>query len=118
MSWKNKIKKARFQGPPRKGSTYYKSEMASDLKAINAHIEYIGKDIARDPEKVSVTIKHHYEELQKVIDKMDAKMMEQAKYGGSHPNIPEFAERDRRIDAKWLGNYGAKYRKDRYDMEE
>jgi hypothetical protein len=117
MSWKNKIKKAKYQGPPKKGSTYYRADMASDLKAINAHLDFIGLEIKRNPEKVSDGIKRHYEEMKKVIDKMDDKMMEQAKYGGNLPNSPLFQERDRRIDARWLGNYGAKYRKHRYIEE-
>ena len=111
MNWKEEIKKAKFQGPPKKRSTYYSADMASDLKAINAHIEYIGKEIDKDPKKVSFIIKHHYEEMKKVIDKMDDKMIEQAKYGGN-PQI-----HGERQDARWLGNYGAKYREDRYIEE-
>lgn len=107
MSWKNAIKKEKYQGPPQEhaehGEAITTHSIRSALKTLNFYIERLGKEINKDPQKTSSNLNHYYNKLQSTIDEMDKKMIAQAKYGVG----------DDRKDAKYMANYGAKYRPER-----
>jgi hypothetical protein len=103
MSWKDGIKKEKYQGPQQKGGKFL--HLHSRLMTMNQIISHLEKDSANPSEVNSRMIQNHANDLRKIIDDLDKDLIEMAKYGGSPSNLPT-----ERQDSKWISNYGAKYR--------
>ena len=105
MSWKDNIRKAKWQGPPKRFSDIEggAGRLKDVIRSINFHLE----EVAEALEKNNIILSKKLLELaQKEIDEIDAKVLEQEKYVGvTEHAIPKLGER---IDSE--ANYsGTKY---------
>ena len=103
MSWKEEIKKEKYQGPQQEGGRFVL--LHSELMKMNQIIGFLERDSANPSKLNEKMIQYHANDLRKIIDALDKQLIEIAKYGGSSINIPV----DRQ-DSKYISNYGAKYR--------
>ena len=97
MSWKDNIRKAKFQGPEKQYSS-----VAGDVGALKSAIRSIDLLIERLAQYLEaediVMAKKMLTSIQERIDKIDAEVLEQEKYTGRTKFTPhEFGER---IDSK------------------
>ena len=100
MSWKNEIKKEKYQGPQQQYGRFVM--VHNRLMGMERTITYLEKEIAKVSED---RIEDFVKDLRRNIDAFDKELIEVAKYGGSSANLPV----DRK-DSKYISNYGAKYR--------
>lgn len=107
MSWENKLKKARFRGPPKEYAKWEaeQKQLGLALKVIHRYV----KEGMKRLEKVEVVDDNHLPLRQAMgmldlaieeIDKIDEKMLERAKY----------VERD---DERYIDYAGAKFPNER-----
>ena len=124
MSWKEEVKKEKFQGPERQHARYQADEMNLGLaiKAIHQwvkntmeHLEKGTSDKGEDVDgmrqsfwlkQAKVSLDNAMEE----IDKIDEEMLERAKYVGRKKQTYKFGER---IDEDDLDYEGAKFPRNR-----
>ena len=97
MSWKDTIKKEKFQGPRQKYSRVRAD--ADDLKSAIRSIDFTIGKLAQYLEKNDIVMaKEMLTLVQEEIDKIDAEVLEQEKYTGKPEFTPtKFGER---IDSK------------------
>lgn len=121
MSWKEEIKKAKYQGPEREFARFQADEhtMGMALRAIHQFVkngmgllekaksEYAdgNQDIMRQ-NSLMEQARNELEYAMESIDKIDEEMLERAKYVGRKRDIPKFGDR---IDEDDLDYEGAKY---------
>ena len=105
MSWKNEIKKEKYQGPQQQYGRFVM--VHNRLMDMERTITYLEKEIAKPSEISKNMIENYVKDLRRNIDAFDKELIEVAKYGGSLANLPV----DRK-DSKYISNYGAKYRLD------
>ena len=103
MSWKEEIKKEKYQGPQQEGGRFV--HLHSELMKMNQLIGFLEKESANPSEINEKMIQHYAKALRKIIDSLDKQLIEVAKYGGSSANLSV----DRQ-DSQYLSNYGAKFR--------
>lgn len=104
MSWKEEIKKEKFQGAQQEGGRFV--DLHFQLMKMNQIIGFLESDSANSHSELNEKmIQQHAKELRKIIDVLDKQLIEVAKYGGSSANLPV----DRQ-DSKYISNYGAKFR--------
>jgi|TARA_R100001463_G_scaffold42066_1_gene88346 hypothetical protein len=89
MSWKDSIRKQKFQGPPQKHSHIYGSDV--DLKNTIRSVDFFLGKVAENLEKIEITeanqldvrlAKRMLKNAQKEIDVIDSQVLEQEKYSG------------------------------------
>lgn len=102
------LKKAKFQGPPRKniGSKYQDTVLTIKLKDTVQNINSIleGSESINNIDALKRIIKR----AKKQLDKIDEVLLDAAKYGQGNPRSGSD-----RIDSKYLSGAGAKYDKTR-----
>ena len=103
MSWKDEIKKEKYQGPQQEGGRFV--GLHRHLMKMERVVGFLEQEINDSDEISKVMIEQHVKELRKSIDTLDKELIEVAKYGGSSANLSV----DRQ-DSKNISNYGAKYR--------
>jgi hypothetical protein len=112
MNWEEIILKEKYQGPPREyGGNYGEFEVGMMVKDMNHNIEkltVLSERHIQELKGIDGMIPYHIKKLQELIDKMDEKIIEQAKYGG---NISNYKPHQRRDFKAW--KHGAKYRNDK-----
>tara|TARA_R110002020_G_scaffold106867_8_gene248473 strand:+ start:1739 stop:2071 length:333 start_codon:yes stop_codon:yes gene_type:complete len=97
MSWKDNIRKAKFQGP-KKQYSFVEGDIGSLKSAIRSIDFTIGKLAQYLEKKDIVMAKQMLTLVQERIDEIDAEVLEQEKYTGKTQFTPhEFGER---IDSK------------------
>ena len=102
MSWKEEIKKEKYQGPPTEMSRYARVLTPTRLQSLYYHFNELEKKLT-DLDNLPVNTDHHMENMREILDKIDDELESQAKYG---------FEDGRRIDEKFISNYTIKPRKD------
>ena len=97
MSWKDNIRKAKFQGPPERYSEV--SPSFHELKLAIASIDFLLGKIAKYLEEDNIQmVKAMLKNAQEEVDKIDAKVLAQEKYTGKTKfTSPKLGER---IDSK------------------
>ena len=108
MSWKEEIKKEKYQGPPTEMSRYANALTPTRLKELHHHFTELEKKLT-DLDDLPMNTDYHMENIRRVLDKIDDELESQAKYG-----FPD----GRRIDEKFISNYTIKPRKDKVSDEE
>ncbi len=100
----NKLKKATFSGPPRKGRVLSSAPSHNFRVALKNIHQMLEKGM--DTDNIA-DIKHLIKRSLKEIDTIDEELMDAAKYGkgGKHGFD--------RADSKYLSNYSAKYGEDK-----
>ena len=107
MSWKDNIRKAKFQGPPQKHAEFKAS--VYNLKVVIKNIDYSAQKLEKFLDENDVSrAKSMLELIREQIDKIDAEVLEQEKYVGTELySTTKFGER---IDTdSGSGSTGTKY---------
>jgi GTP-dependent phosphoenolpyruvate carboxykinase len=100
MSWKEEVKKEKFQGPQTKYGGYASPAITVYIRDLNYYLERLEEKFKVNPDSwKDREIETYIENMRRLVDKMDEKLVNQAKYGDS---------RGVRADEKWIGNYSAK----------
>ena len=100
MSWTDELKKEKYQGPQTKYGGYASQSINVYIRDLNHHLEKLEQKFKVNPNSwEDKEIETYIENMRRLMDKMDEKLVNEAKYGN---------ELTGRADEKWLGNYSAK----------
>ena len=100
MSWTDELKKEKYHGPQTKYGGYASQSINIHLKDLNHHLEQLEQKFKVNPNSwEDKEIETYIENMRRIMDKMDEKLVNEAKYGNALTG---------RADEKWLGNYSAK----------
>jgi len=108
MSWKEEVKKEKYQGPQTQYGGYATMLTPTRLKDLYHHFNELEKKLT-DLDNLPVNTDYHMESIRSVLDKIDDELESEAKYGN---------EDGRRADEKFISNYTIKPRKDKASDEE